>query len=320
MEILATAAAESFDSSSPEPDQARKYKSTIHTFVISWFRKHENAENIVKAVAQASTFVSVVYSDPNIDVSPKFSCPAIRRPNDLFFGDKFQACVDLCDSDILLVIHADCNCHHWSEVPDRCRRAVGQNSDIGVWAPLIDSGDWSLDRTEIKKMPNSSFSIVAQTDSIVFGLTRKIVDRIRQANLTENDHGWGIDLMFNYYTYSLGKISVVDRDILVEHPRGSNYSVPAATAQLTEFLKQLTPAEKAQSALLDAVVRLHDRIQEAGTKDPAAVADAKRELLQLRQRILGAKNHVNESMLTRASEIARFWFVDLWRGRRRRKL
>ena len=95
---LATAAestaAESFVSSGPESDRERKYKNSIHTFVISWFGKHENADSIVKAVAQTSTYVSVIYSDPNIDVLPQFSCQAIRRPNDLFFGDKFRACLE----------------------------------------------------------------------------------------------------------------------------------------------------------------------------------------------------------------------------------
>ena len=225
-----------------------------------------------------------------------------------------------CDADILLLIHADCDCDNWSEIPERCRRAVEENPNIGVWTPLIEFTDWGLDRTEIKKIPNSSLSIVVQTDAVVFGLTRVIADRMRKANLRKNIYGWGTDFMFNYYTYSLGEISVVDRSLLVRHPLGSKYSGEVATAQLIEFLKQLTPAEKAQSALLDAVVRLHDRIQEAGARDPAAVADAKRELAQLRQRILGAENHVNESMLTRASETARFWFVDLWRGRLRRKL
>jgi hypothetical protein len=321
---LATAAestaAESFVSSGPESDRERKYKNSIHTFVISWFGKHENADSIVKAVAQTSTYVSVIYSDPNIDVLPQFSCQAIRRPNDLFFGDKFRACLESCDADILLLIHADCDCDNWSKIPERCRRAVEENPNIGVWTPLIEFTDWGLDRTEIKKIPNSSLSIVVQTDAVVFGLTRVIADRMRKANLRKNIYGWGTDFMFNYYTYSLGEISVVDRSLLVRHPLGSKYSGEVATAQLIEFLKQLTPAEKAQSALLDAVVRLHDRIQEAGTRDPAAVAHAERELAQLRQRILGAENHVNESMLTRASETARFWFVDLWRGRRRRKL
>lgn len=277
----------SSDSPAPEPAQAQKHKYTIHTFIISWRGKHENAESIVKAVAQTSTFVSVIYSDPNVAISPEFSCPAIRRPNNLFFGDKFQTCLDLCASDILLIICADCSCNDWSEVTERCRRAIEQNFDIGVWAPLIESSDWDLDRTEIEKIPNSSLSIVAQTDSIVFGLTSQIADRIRQADLAENDYGWGIDLMFNYFTYSLGKISVVDRDILIEHRLGSNYPVAAATAQLIEFLKQLTLAEKTQSALLDAVVHLHDRIKEVGTNDPAAVVHAQGELARLRQRILG---------------------------------
>jgi hypothetical protein len=307
-----TTAAELFVSSGPKSEGERKYKNSIHTFVISWFGKHENAESIVKAVTQTSTYVSVIYSDPNINVLPQFSCQAIRRPNDLFFADKFRACLESCDADILLLIHADCDCDNWSEIPERCRLAIEENPDIGVWSPLIDFTDWGLDRTEIKKIPESSLSIVVQTDAVVFGLTRVVADRMRKANFRKNIYGWGTDLMFNYYTYSLGEISVVDRNLLVRHPLGSKYSIEVATAQLIEFLKQLTPAEKAQSALLDAVVRLHERIREAGTKDPAAVAQAKRELAQLRQRILGEENHVNESMLTRSSETARFWCVDLW--------
>ena len=54
-------------------------------------------------------------------------------------------------------------------------------------------------------------------------------------------------------------------------------------------MKQLTPAERTQSAQLDAIVGLHDRIGEARTKDPTAAADAKRELALLRQRILGGE-------------------------------
>jgi hypothetical protein len=287
-------AAELFISSGPKSDWERKYKNSIHTFVISWLGKHENAESIVKAVAQTSTWSSVIYSDPNIKVLPEFSCEAIRRPNDLFFGDKFQACLESCDADILLLIHADCDCDSWSEIPERCRRAIEENPDIGVWTPLIDFTDWGLDRTEIKKIPKSSLSIVVQTDAVVFGLTRVVADRMRKANLHKNVYGWGTDLMFNYYTYSLGKISVVDRSLLVRHPLGAKYSIEVATAQLYEFLKQLTSAEKAQSALLDAVVRLHDRIKEVGTKDPLAVAHAEWELAQLRQRILGDESPVQE--------------------------
>jgi hypothetical protein len=311
MQPLATEA-ETIVNSAPERDRAGRSRKSIHTFVISWFGKHDNAAKIAKAVAPASNSVTVVYSDPDRNLSRKFSCPSIRRPNDLFFSDKFQACIDSCEADIILIIHADCHCDHWYKVPEHCKRAVEQIPDIGVWAPLIDFNDWGIQRTEIDKIPNSPFSIVAQTDAIVVGLTRQIVDRMRKVNLTDNMYGWGIDLMYNYYTYSVGKISVVDRSLFVRHPRGTEYSMEAATTELCEFVKQLTPAERIQSALLDAIVRLRDRIKEEGAKDPTVAADAKRKLALLRQRILGGENVMKTRTLMRISETLRFWFADLW--------
>jgi hypothetical protein len=281
-------AAESIGNSTLESAQVGNSEKSIHTFVISWFGQHDNAERIIRAVAPTSNSVSVIYSDPDINLSPKFSCPAIRRPNDLFFGDKFQACVDSCDADIMLLIHADCNCDNWSKIPEHCRRAVEEIPNIGVWAPLIDFNYWSVDRTEIGRIQNSPFSVVAHTDTIVVGLTRQIVDRMRKANFGGNVYGWGIDLMFNYYTYSIGKISVIDRGLFVKHPSSTEYSWDAATSQQVEFLKQLTPAERAQSDLLDAIVRVRVRIMESGTKDSTPVANAKQELALLTQRILGA--------------------------------
>ena len=117
--------------------------------------------------------------------------------------------------------------------------------------------------------------------------------------------------MFNYYTYSVGMISVVDRSLLVQHPRSTEYSGEAATAQLEEFLKQLTPAERNQSALLDGIVELRDRIKQAGTKDPTAVAEAERELALLSRRILGAENPAKKRTLTGVSGAVRSWIVDL---------
>jgi hypothetical protein len=289
-------------------DQVQYPRKSIHTYIMSWFGKHDNAEKIVKAVTLTSDYVSVIYSDPDIHLSPKFSCPSTRRSNDLFFGDKFYACIASCDTDVTLVIHADCNCDYWSEVPEHCRRAFEEVPNIGVWAPVIDFTDWCLDRTEIDRIPNSSFSMVAQTDAIVFGLERRIVDRIRKAELGTNVYGWGIDLMYNYYTYSIGYVSVVDRSLSVQHPRSTEYDYDTAMTQLVEFLDQLTPAERTQSLLLRAIVRLRDQIKEAETKNSTPVA--KQEPTLLNQRILGAATRPKRG--TRISEAVRFWFIDLW--------
>ena len=79
--------------------------------------------------------------------------------------------------------------------------------------------------------------------------------------------------MFNYYTYSIGKISVVDKGLLVYHPRNTEYSGEAATQQLVQFLQQLTPAELIQSVLLHAIIRLRVRVEQAENKDQTVVAD-----------------------------------------------
>jgi hypothetical protein len=323
MQLYATEA-ETIVDSAPEPDQTGNSGRSIHTFVISWFGKHDNADRIAKAVISASNSVTVVYSDPGGNLSRKFFCPSIERPNDSFFSDKFRACIDSCDADIILIIHADCRCDHWHKIPAHCKRAIEQNPDIGVWAPLIDFSDWGLERTEIDRIPDSSFSVVAQTDGIVVGLTRQIVDRMRRVNLANNVYGWGIDLMYNYYAYSIGKIAVVDRSLFVRHPFQTQYSTEAALAEQCEFMKQLTPAERTQSAQLDAIVRLHDRIGEARTKDPTAAADAKRELALLKQRILRGENAAKTHTLMRFFETVRLWIVELrsdgWDRSRRRLL
>jgi hypothetical protein len=271
-------------SATPESDEIRKL--SVHSFVISWYGKHGNAEKIIRAITAASDLVTVIYSDPDNNLYPKFSCRAVRRPNNLFFGDKFQACIDAFDSDVMLLIHADCDCDNWSEIPERCRHAAENIPNIGVWAPTIDFNYWSVERTEIDRIPNTSLSVVVHTDAIVVGLTRLIVERMRKADLEGNVYGWGIDPMFNYHTYAIGKISVIDRSLLVRHPSGTQYSWDAATAQQAEFLKQLTPAERAQSDLLDAVVRVRNRIMEGRAQDSALIDDAKQELALLTRRIL----------------------------------
>src|SRR5262245_10560274 len=194
-------------------------RQSIHTFIISWSEKHDNAARIVKAVAPSSDAVTVVYSDSNDDFNPNFSCATIKRSNELFFGDKFRACTQSCNTDILLMIHADCDCEDWSKVVRHCRSALEQIPQIGVWVPLINYTYWSLDRTEIKKIADSPFIIVAQTNAIVVGLARPILNRMRKVNYDKNIYGWGIDLMFNYCAYSIGMISVVDTSIFVHHPK-----------------------------------------------------------------------------------------------------
>jgi hypothetical protein len=225
--------------------------TSIHTFIISWSGQHLNAEAIARAVHPASDAISMVYSDPDPQFCPNADCRLVRRPNHLFWGDKFQACLEFCTSDILLVIHADCRCDDWSALVFKCREALLAHSNIGVWAPLIDYTPWPLKDTQIGRLRNSNLNIVAATDAIVFAIRKDSCDRMKKAFIAENIYGWGIDWMFTSYNYANKKIAVVDRSIAVTHPRTRGYSWEQGTLQEKRFLEtQLTLIEKIHYKLL----------------------------------------------------------------------
>ena len=122
---------------------------SMHLFIISWEGQHEKAISIAKSIFSATNQISIVYSDPNSDLTLDVDCQCIRRPNELFWGDKFKACLDVCNSDLMVVIHADCDCEDWSFLVHKCRSAMDQNPIIAVWAPLIDWTQWNIHRTRL---------------------------------------------------------------------------------------------------------------------------------------------------------------------------
>ncbi len=217
---------------------------TLHSIIISWAGRHEKAAMIAKAVMQTSNVVTVVYSDPDESRSPKFPCPALRRPNALLWEDKFRAALHACRSDILLIIHSDCETDDWSKVPQSCRKTFEDVPRAGVWSPLIDGTIHNVTRTLIHEIAETNYSVVTQTDGIVFAMTRPIMERMKKVVLDKNPYGWGIDTMMNCCSYAKGMLSVVDRGMAVHHPAGSGYDRSDAQLQMNTFLEQLTTEEE----------------------------------------------------------------------------
>src|SRR5687768_12591488 len=104
----------------------------MDVFIISWARRHQDAINVIKNLSHPTCPPTVVYSDPNPILAPPFGCTAIRRPNHLFWGDKFQACLDAAQSDAMLVIHADCICSDWDQLVERFTGCIARNPEVGV--------------------------------------------------------------------------------------------------------------------------------------------------------------------------------------------
>lgn len=221
-------------------------------FIISWSGQHKNAELIARNISQFSNDISIVYSDPDPEFifnDPVFNL--IRRPNELFWEDKFKACLDHTDSNGMLVIHADCLCDDWSFLVTRCIKATKSKDFIGVWAPKIDGKYWNLQTCGIFEIQNTDLVASAIIDAIVFYLCPEIISRMRQINFGRNKFGWGIGGLFCAASYVNKKLIVIDRAVEVIHPQGRRgYDEQEATKQMHGFLHQFSPIERLQHHLL----------------------------------------------------------------------
>ena len=231
---------------------------TLHTCIVSWRGRHADASRIAREVGPHSDRTTIVYSDPDPDTGPDNDHECVRRPDHLFFGDKFRACLDGFSMDALLLIHADCECDDWAGLVRSCRHALASRSSIGVWAPLIDYTGFDLPRTRVADLAHSTLSIVAHTDAIVLGMTRAVAERLQRADYERNLYGWGIGWMAVCHAYAHQMVAVVDRAIRVRHPRPRGYPSAEAGRQRDEFLQQLTAPEQIQRLLLQSHMQRMD--------------------------------------------------------------
>lgn len=220
--------------------------TAIHVFIISWKGQHERAAAIARSLEAHTDRLSVVYSDPGEQPACLEGHHPIRRDNDLFWADKFQACLEYCAPDeIMLLIHADCRCDDWPEIVTLCRAGFARFPDMGVWAPRLTGTPWRPERIRMKRIPGTQCCTVAQTDGLVFALSPALYPRMKQADYSGNLYGLGIDWMFVSAAYARGMTAIVDESITVHHPVTRGYSTKEARAMKHAFLLQMPPDEQA---------------------------------------------------------------------------
>lgn len=217
--------------------------SPIHVFIVSWKGKHDNAIEIFNQISKLDVEISIVYSDPKeATVLPKKN-NVIRRPDHLYWGDKFKTCVENSTSDNMLVIHADCQCEDWRDLVLQYDHAIKNISQLGVWSPKVNGTRWTSELTNIFSLKNSTFETVAFIDGIVFGISKSIQDRMRLVNYEDNIYGWGIGWLIASHAYVINKLLITDNSIIVSHPHGRGYDSKVAQLQEIEFRKQFSLQE-----------------------------------------------------------------------------
>lgn len=226
-------------------------------FIISWHGTHDNAIAISKELLKVSEDVRIVYSDPDPEWCLQAPCPLIRRPNELFWEDKFKACLDACADAPMLVVHADCHCEDWSLLAKRFMEVDAKLDNLGVWAPKIKDNFFNVGASRLLKIKNSEFSLCALTDGIVFSLSTGVIERMRKVKYGDNPFGWGIDLLFCTHAHVSSQLVLIDEKVEVEHPPTCGYDKSMAEEGLNRFLKQFSIREYVQAELLRKYVEFN---------------------------------------------------------------
>lgn len=175
-------------------------------------------------------------------------------PDELYYGGKCAKALEFNTADIHLQIQADASCADWAGLVRRCRTVHTEIPAVGVWAPEVDYTFWHSSSVTLSRWKTGELRVVAQTDSIVWSLSRQVVSRLRVLDFTANTFGWGIDWAAVAYALSHGLLAVRDPSVQVHHPRGTGYDSDLAARQMQLFLEQLTPQEGAVQTALSAFV------------------------------------------------------------------
>lgn len=220
-------------------------------FIISWAGQHDNARLIAVQAARAGARVTIVYSDPGPHEPFDLSCALVRRPNDLFWEDKFQACLEAAGGEGFLVIHADCRCDDWERLVRRCGAVATGVRDLGVWAPQIHGTHLHLGVSGILKISGGGLVAAALTDGIIFYLAPAIVARMARARYGQNRFGWGIAALFCAAAHVAQRLVVIDTSVQAFHPADrKGYDAAAAKAGMDAFIQQFSWPERLQFELL----------------------------------------------------------------------
>ncbi|PZX13477.1 hypothetical protein LX81_03262 [Palleronia aestuarii] len=236
----------------------------IHAVVISWAGRGAEAQAIAAALGPAVERLTVIYSNHE-GVPETGAGDWVGVPQDWYYGRKFAESLRRHRGEALMLqVQADAGSPDWPGLVDRLRAAHAACPDLGVWAPEVHVSPYRL-QTALLGRRSGALHDAAQTDGVVWALSRPVLDRLAALDYAGNDLGWGIDWTAFAIARSRGHAVLCDTGLTVSHPPARGYSENAAEAQMAWFLAQLDPAETAWRLWSQALVRTRKRARRHAT-------------------------------------------------------
>jgi hypothetical protein len=214
----------------------------IHAFIICWEGKEENTKHISEEIISKVDYLTVIYSNSN-NLKVYGQGEWIQVPNDWYFGKKFKKTLGLIKSDYVMHIHGDTFTDNWPLIVDKFQESIANIPSLGIWCPEINFTPWKTNEVEILRSTDGRYSFVAQSDCLVWGITKNVILRLNDFNYELNNIGWGIDWGAVCFSY-INNLSVVrDLSVFLSHNQGSGYDISLADQQMRHFFSQYTAQE-----------------------------------------------------------------------------
>ncbi len=242
----------------------------IRVCIISWTGKHDKAKSIYKSLKNSVQKLTIIYSDqdPNFCFEDEYS--STKTSNELFWADKFKTSIDTFTENVLLIIHADCECENWKLLFKKCENAFSANEKLGIWTPKTTGTVFPGEITKILSSSDEKLFYVAYIDGIVFAVNRKIGNRMKQLDYSKNVYGWGIDWFAAAYAHSEGMALVMDNTISINHPTDRGYDSAIALEKMKSFLDQMDFKERIQYSLILSHIKYRKSLQSSRRINNAA--------------------------------------------------
>ncbi|WOI58366.1 hypothetical protein [Palleronia sp. LCG004] len=228
----------------------------LHVVLISWEGQHRHARAIARAIRPAlapDEGLSVVYSN-RAGRTERGPGNWVAVPQSQYFGPKFARSLALSQgADAMLQIQVDARSDDWPGLVARLRAALVAHPGTGLWAPEIDWTPYPLRAALLERMGESVLYRTAQTDGVVWALTRPVLDRLAELDFEVNNLGWGIDYAAIAIARQMGLEALCDTGVTVLHPRARGYDDARAEEGMTRFIAQLSPVELAEMRRIEAL-------------------------------------------------------------------
>lgn len=210
--------------------------SNTEVFVLAWPGNEELARRIVDEVGPFVSSIRVLY---NSGAENKYLPPGwFNLGADAYFGKKFAHIIENGRSDVQLLVPADCTVADWKKLLATCSSAFERHDRLAIWAPHTEGTAWTLDRTCLRRVSRTTFSVTT-VDSLIWALKGPFLRSLPKLDFSSNTFGWGIETAVAAEAHLQGKLVLVDTSITFSHVRGSAYSSDLAEQTEINFLQEL---------------------------------------------------------------------------------